>query len=226
MEMRRGLVGFGIALVCCGAARAAADPALDKVLRQLDVASEKFRNTEADLKDDFFERVVRDTTTQYGSVYFERVGQGTEMGLLIQKPAVKIVHFAGGTGTIYDPASDKKFSTFNTGNDKAKSESFLTLGFGGSGKELEKAWEIKLLGTENISDGGAAVVTDKLELVAKDSSVRQMFAKVVIWVDPVRGISLKQESTTPEGDKRTVTYSHVRYNVPKVEVKRYAFPKK
>ncbi len=53
-----------------------------------------------------------------------------------------------------------------------------------------------------------------------------MFAHVVIWVDPARGISLRQESTTPEGDKRTVTYTHIRYNAPNLDVKKYAFPKK
>ena len=148
------------------------------------------------------------------------------MGLLIQKPSIKIVHFENGTGTIYDPTSEKKFNTFTTGNDKARSESFLTLGFGGGGKELERAWDIKRLGTENLQDNGVAVAVEKLDLVAKDPSVRQMFAHVVIWVDPVRGISLKQESTTPEGDKRTVTYSHIRYNASKLDVKKYAFPKK
>ncbi len=224
--MRRLFVPFALAILSSPCAHAATDPALDKVLRQLDAASARFKNTEADLKDEFFERVVRDTTTQYGSVYFLRGAKGTEMGLSIIKPSVKIVHFEGGNGTIYDPASAKKFNTFSTGNDKAKSESFLTLGFGGSGKDLERAWDIKLLGTEDLQDNGATVATDKLDLVAKDPSVKQMFSHVVIWVDPVRGISLKQESTTPEGDKRTVTYSHIRYNDPKLDVKKYAFPKK
>ncbi len=224
--MRRLILPFAVAVVCSSLAQAATDPALDKVLRQMDTAAAKFKNTEADVRDDFFERVVRDTTTQFGSVYFLKGPKGTEMGLSITKPSVKIVHFADGNGTIYDPASAKKFNTFNTGNDKAKSESFLTLGFGGSGADLERTWDIKLLGTENLQDGGASVAVDKLDLVAKDPSVRQMFAHVVIWLDPVRGISLKQESTTPEGDKRTVTYSHIRYNEPKLDLKKYAFPKK
>ncbi len=218
--MRRVLAP--LLLVLCSTAHAATDPALDKVLRQLDVAHEKFQNTEADLKDEFYERVVRDTSTQLGSVYFLRGAKGTEMGLLISQPAVKIVHFANGNGTIYDPASAKKFNTFSTGADKAKSESFLTLGFGGGGKDLERAWDVKLLGTDTL-DG---VLTSKLDLVAKDPSVRQMFAHVVIWVDPARGISLRQESTTPEGDKRTVTYTHIRYNAPNLDVKKYAFPRK
>ena len=88
--MRSLLLGVGVTLLMSSAAQAATDPTLEKVLRQLDAASATFKNTEADLKDEFFERVVRDTTTQYGSVYFLRGAKGTEMGLLIQKPAMKI----------------------------------------------------------------------------------------------------------------------------------------
>ena len=224
--MRRVAVVCGVALVCSAVAQAATDPALDKVLRQLDVAAKTFKNTEADVKDEFFQRVVKETETQLGSVYFLRGAKGTEMGLLISTPSVKIVHFADGNGTLYSPTSEKKVTTFSAGANKAKAESFLTLGFGGSGMDLERAWDVKLLGTETLQDNGAAVLTDKLDLVAKDPSVRETYSHVVIWVDPVRGISLKQESTTPENDKHTVTYSHIRYNVAKLDVKKYAIPKK
>ncbi len=204
----------------CAIAHAATDPALDKVLRQLDTASANFKSAEADLKWDFYERVVRDTSSQSGSIYFIRSGGGTEMGAVITSPGKKFIHFDKGLGTLYDP-STKQTTKFGTSNDRVRSESFLTLGFGGSGKDLERVWEIKLLGTETLSDGGASVLTDKLDLVAKDPGVRNMFTHVTIWIDPARGISLKQESTTPEGDKRTATYSHIRYNT-KVDTKKYA----
>ncbi|WP_419803773.1 LolA family protein [Terriglobus sp.] len=200
---------------------AATDPALDKVLRQLDAASVKFQSTEADVKDEFYEKVVRDTSTQTGSVYFLRSGDGMEMGLAIGQ---KRVRFKGGQGMLYDPSAAKKFTPFNTGQNQGKADSFLTLGFGGSGKDLERAWDVKLLGTEQISDGGQTVAVDKLALIPKDPGVKNTFTQVVIWIDPSRSVSLKQEYTTPEGDKRTVTYSHLRYNT-KVDTKKYALPK-
>ena len=78
---------------------------------------------------------------------------------------------------------------------------------------------------EPISDGASTVTVDKLDLIPKDPGVKSSFTHVVIWIDPARGVSLKQEYTTPESDKRTVTYSHLRYNA-KVDTKKYALPKK
>ena len=201
---------------------AATDPALDKVLRQLDAASVKFQSTEADVKDEFYERVVRDTSTQTGSVYFLRSGGGTEMGLAIGQ---KRVSFKNGQGVLYDPSAAAKFTSFSAGQNQQKADSFLTLGFGGSGKDLERAWDVKLLGTEQVSDDGQAVTVDKLDLTPKDPGVKNTFTHVVIWIDPARSVSLKQEYTTPDNDKRTVTYSHLRYNT-KVDTKKYALPKK
>lgn len=194
-------------------------PSLDSVLSQLDAASAKFHSAEADLKWDLFEKVVRDTTTQTGSIYFLRHGNATEMGAVITSPAKKYLHFANGRGDMYD-AVTRQTTTFNAGQDKARAESFLTLGFGGSGKDLQRAWTIKMLGTENI--GGVTV--DKLDLVPKEQSVANMFTHITIWIDPARSVSLKQESFTPEGDTRTAYYTNIRYNQP-VDTKTFAAPK-
>jgi len=200
-------------------AHAAIDPALDKTLRALDAASAKFQSTEADLKWDQFEKVVRETTSQYGSIYFLRKGASTEMGaILTNKPGaapLKYLHFASGQGYMYDTVA-KKTTPFNAGQDRARAESFLTLGFGGSGKDLEKAWTITQQGTEAIN----GTPTVKLDLVPKDPSVANMFTHITIWVDPTRGISLKQLSYTPEGDTKTAYYTNIRYN-GKIDTKRY-----
>lgn len=198
---------------------AATDPALDKALRQMDAAHEKFKSAEADLKWEFFERVVRDTTVQTGSTYFLRTSTGMEMGAVITQPSLKYLHFANGKGSLYDAVS-KKTTPFDAGKDRARVESFLTLGFGGSGKDLENAWTIAYQGTETI-DGTPTV---KLDLVPKDQATAQTFTHVTVWIDPTRAISLKQEFFTPEKDTRTTYYTHIRYNTP-VDTKKYAGPK-
>ena len=188
------------------------------VLRQMDAASAKFKSTEADFKWDLYERVVRETTTQVGRIYFERVGTGTEMGAVIQPPQAKTIEYKDGLVRIFDPGANHV--TQLRGN-QAQLESFLTLGFGGSGKDLEKAWTVTAQGTEAISDGAQSVMTTKLDLVPKSDSVRANFSHILIWVDPTRGISLKQQAFTPSEDVRTATFTHIRYN-QKVDVSKYA----
>ncbi|MGI4759014.1 MAG: LolA family protein [Janthinobacterium lividum] len=219
--MRRTYIPLAAAIfaLCATSMHAATDPALDKALRQIDAASAKFQSAEADLKWDLYEHVVRETTTQTGSTYFLRTKTGTEMGAIITSPSLKYLHFADGKGSLYDAVA-KKLTPFDAGQNRSRVESFLTLGFGGSGKDLERAWNVTLQGTETI-DGTPTV---KLDLTPKDPATADTFTHVTVWVDTTRAISLKQEFFTPEHDTRTTYYTHVRYNTP-VNVKKYAAPK-
>ncbi len=219
--MQRSVLALTLTAMVLSTARihAATDPALDKALRQMDAAAEKFQSAEADLKWEIYEKVVRDTTTQLGSTYFLRTKTGTEMGAVITSPSLKYVHFANGKGALYEAVS-KKSTPFDAGQNRNRVESFLTLGFGGSGRDLEGAWTIAVLGGEAI-DGTPTI---KLDLTPKDASTAQTFTHVIVWIDPTRAISLKQQFFTPEGDTRTTYYTHIRYNTP-VDVKKYAVPK-
>ena len=53
---------------------------------------------------------------------------------------------------------------------------------------------------------------EKLDLVGKDQSVRSNFTHVTLWIDPLRGVSLKQEFFTPSGDTQTATYTNIKLN--------------
>ena len=189
---------------------------LDEVLRQMDAASLKFKSAEADFRWDLYEAVVKDTTTQTGKIYFRKDGTSTVMGARTITPSVKIIEFKGGVLRMFDPGVDH-LTLVDASRNKAQVESFLTVGFGGSGKDLAKAWTISDLGAESV-DG---VETAKLDLVPKDPSVRNNCTHIIIWVDPTRGISLKQEFFMPSEDTRTSYYSNIRLN-EKIDEKKYA----
>lgn len=208
------------ALLATTAAHAATDSAADKVLRQLDASSTKFQSAEANLKWDFFEKVVHDTTTQTGSIYFVRKNGAVETGAIITSPSQKYLRFANGKGNLYDVAT-KKDTPFDAGANQTRVESFLALGFGGSGKDIEKSYNVTLQGNETI-DG---VATAKLDLVPKDASLLQSFTHITMWIDPTRDLPLKQVIYTPEGDTRTTYYTNLKYNQP-IDMKKYQAPKR
>jgi outer membrane lipoprotein-sorting protein len=193
---------------------------LSTVLHQMDQASTKFKSAEADFRWDIYERVVKETTTQNGTIYFLKNGSSLQMGAKINPPTAKVIEYKNGNLQMFDPGSDH-LTMLNAGNNQAQYESFLTLGFGGSGADLAKAWDITNQGTEPINDGTKMVTTTKLNLVSKDPNVRNMFTHVIIWVDPARGISLKQQFFTPSEDQRTTYFSNIRYN-QSVNTKPYA----
>jgi outer membrane lipoprotein-sorting protein len=210
---------FSAAVLGCTSTLAFAQPKpghVDEVLREMDAASARFKSAEADFRWELFERVVKQTTTQSGTIYFVKDGTNTQMGARLDSPAPKFLEFRDGTLRVFDPGPDH-LTTISSKQNQAQIEAFLTLGFGGSGKDLAKVWTISDLGTESI-DG---VETAKLDLVPKDPNVRNNCTHIIIWVDASRGISLKQEFFMPSEDTRTSYYSNIRLN-EKIDEKKYA----
>jgi outer membrane lipoprotein-sorting protein len=190
---------------------------IDEVLREMDAASARFKSAEADFRWELYERVVKQVTTvQTGTIYFVKEGANTQMGARIDSPAPKFLDFREGTLRIFDPGPDH-LTTVSSKQNQAQIEAFLTLGFGGNGKDLAKTWTISDLGAESI-DG---VETAKLDLVPKDPSVRNNCTHIIIWIDASRGISLKQKFFMPSEDTRTSYYSNIRLN-EKIDEKKYA----
>jgi outer membrane lipoprotein-sorting protein len=178
-----------------------------KVLAQMDAASAKFHSTQADFKWDVLQSVVNEHDIQSGTVYFERHGDSTSMAAYIKQPAEKTVFFDGSTLTLLQPEI-KQETLFSAGSNRGQYESFLTLGFGGSGKDLQSNWMVTCQGMESV-DG---TQTAKLELKPKQQSVANMFSHVTVWIDPARSLGIKQVFYEPSGDNRTATYTNIKYN--------------
>ena len=94
------------------------------------------------------------------------------------------------------------------GKNRSDFESFIVLGFGGSGQDLLKTFAVTFGGTETINGVKAA----KLELVPKSDKVRDKYNKMILWIDPDKGISVQQQFFTPQGDSRLCKYSSIRLN--------------
>ena len=121
-----------------GAALAQTQPShLDTVLHQMDVSSAKFQSAQADFKWEIYERVVKQTTTQTGSIYFLKKGSATQSGAKILPPSAKIYDYKNGLLRIYDPGT-KQVTKVSSQGKEAQVQSFLTLGFGGSGSDIAK----------------------------------------------------------------------------------------
>ena len=212
----QSLCRWALVLVCLGTVVAVAapadstpDPALDRVLGQMDSAAEKFRTTEASVVWDQYQKVVDEHEEQKGKVYF-RHGNNNEVQMAadITDPDQKYVLFNGSKIQVYQPKIDQ-VTVYNTGKNREAFESFLVLGFGGGGHDMLKLFDIKYLGSEAV-DGTA---TAKLDLVPKTVNVRNNVDHIVLWIDPSRGISLQQQFFFGKsGDYRLAKYSDIKMN--------------
>ena len=122
---------------------------------KLNAASARFHSAQADVERDAYTALIKDTDKQQGKSYFLRDGAGaTEMGLLADGPNGKperIAQFKNGTLEDYNVG----IKCFNSYQASGKVDAFLTLGFGGSYTDLERAWEITDKGSETM--GGVKV---------------------------------------------------------------------
>jgi outer membrane lipoprotein-sorting protein len=202
-----GLIATGLLLIPVPAVFAADDASA--VLAKLDEAAARFKSTTADFEfDSILTDPIPDKDVQKGKVYYDRKGSAFQMGIHIEqingRPVPKTIVVSGGVFKMYDKLQNQ----VTTSNKASKWEGYLILGFGASGKDLAQKWNIKDLGPETIN----GIVTEKLELNAKDPEVLKLFPKVTIWIDPDRGVSLKQVFDQGQGQSRICEYKNIRVN--------------
>ncbi len=180
---------------------------LDRVLAEMDTAAKNFRSTEASFVWDQYQKVIDETDTQKGKIYFRRQDNETQMAADIVEPDKKYIVYTGGKVQVYQPKIDQ-VTEYNPGKNRSDLESFLVLGFGGSGHDLLKSYDVKYLGPETVNGTEAA----KLELIPKSPRLRNNIARILLWVDPARGVSVQQQFFEPGGDYRLAKYSDIQLN--------------
>ncbi|HXJ90207.1 MAG TPA: outer membrane lipoprotein carrier protein LolA [Candidatus Binatia bacterium] len=188
---------------------------LESVLRKMDVVSANFHSAQAEFEWDNYQRVIDETVdVQTGSIYYRRAGKDIEMmadvkkagpSLESQKPEPKYVLFSDGKVKVYEPKIDR-VTAYDLGKDKVDLGSYVVLGFGGSGQDLQKSFDVSYQGTEKVGEVNAA----KLQLIPKSEGVKKYYNRMILWIDPDRGVSVQQQFFTPQGDYRLCKYGSIK----------------
>jgi outer membrane lipoprotein-sorting protein len=180
---------------------------LERVLDQMDKTAANFRSTEASFVWDQYQRVVNETDTQKGKVFYRKSGKDTQMAADITQPDAKYVLVSDGKIEVYQPRIDQ-VTVYDPGKNRETVESFMVLGFGGGGHDMLKSFDVKYLGAETVNGSETA----KLDLTPKAQNVRNSIAHIVLWIDPARGVSLQQQLFEPSGDYRLAKYADIQIN--------------
>src|SRR5206468_7762842 len=130
---------------------------------------------------------------QKGTIYYRRNGKEIEMMAEVKmvgndsntlKPDRKYVLFSEGKIRMYQPKPDQ-VTVYDLGKNRSDFESYVVLGFGGSGQDLLKSFDVTYVGPETIN----GVATAKLQLVPKSEKVKNNYNKIFLWIDLAKGIS-------------------------------------
>jgi outer membrane lipoprotein-sorting protein len=197
-----------VVLSWCAAAAAQQGGSLESVLSRMDQTAANFKTTQADFVWDQYQKVVDESDTQKGAIYFRRQGNAdVQMAADITSPDKKYVLFSDSKVQVYQPSIDR-VTVYNAGKNKADFESFLVLGFGGRGHDLQKSFVVRYAGKENAQ----GINADKLELVPRSAKAKNMFGRILLWIDPARGVSVQQQFFEISGDYRLAKYSNIQLN--------------
>lgn len=213
-----------VALGCCGFVFGAGlqpkpeDASnLESVLQKMDAVAASFRSAQAEFEWDNYQKVIDEIVdVQKGTIYYRRSGKEIEMIANVKtagasasslKPEPKYVLFSEGKVRMYEPKIDR-VTVYDLGKEKADLESYVVLGFGGSGQDLQKAFDVTYQGMEEVNGVNVA----KLQLIPKSERVKKTYNRMILWIDPDKGVSVQQEFFTPQGDYKLCKYSSIKMN--------------
>jgi len=180
--------------------------ALERVLTSMDNAARGFHTAEANFTFDQYTKLVNDHDLQKGKLYFRRQGKDVEMAADFSDPRQYAI-YSNGKAQLYNPKTDT-VNEYKAEKNRSQVDAMLLLGFGGGGHNLLTSYDVTYSGTENVNGVNAA----KLELTPKSQEMRNNISKIILWIDPVRGISLQQQMQFPAGDYRMAKYTDIQLN--------------
>jgi len=184
---------------------AVSDPGLEKIMAKMDETAAKFRTAQANFTWTTFNSVVNEESgRQTGKIYFQRKGNETEMAADIDPPEAQQVIFSRGKIQLYKSKTDI-VDVYDASAHREEFEAFLVVGFGSSGSDMRKTFDITYGGDEKV-DG---TDTARLDLVPKSDKVKQHFPQIILWINPQTGISVQQKLMELNGDYRLAKYSGI-----------------
>jgi len=184
---------------------------LKDILARMDEASQTFKGVSADMQRMVYTKVIDDHYTESGTLKMQRQKDGSTRALIevTGQNDAKTIFFAGSTFRIFYPKL-KLYQDYDVGRSSDVVNQYLLLGFGSSGNELTKNYEVSSAGVETI----AGQETTKLELIPKSSKVKERFTKIDIWIAKGFSYPLQEKFFQPSGDYFTTQYSNVKLGAP------------
>jgi outer membrane lipoprotein-sorting protein len=178
----------------------------ESVLNRIDKSAADFRSLSADIEQLKYTDVVKDTSTETGQIFVRR---DQKMRIDLTKPDPKTILRTGDSLFIYTPKINR-VEEYNLGKNRSIVDQYMRLGFGTKSQDLQRSYDIKLLGEEDIDHHKTAL----LELTPKSDEIRKQITKIQMWVDETSWLPIQQKFLEAGGgDYFLVKYSHMMKNL-------------
>lgn len=185
----------------------AAAQTLNEVLARMDRSAASFQGMTANLTQVTHTEVINENETLNAVVKLRRTKDGLTGRVDFSGPNAKTVAVQHRKVRVYYPKSNV-VELYDVGKYGSQLDQFLLLGFGTSGKELQKNYTVRLVGQESIAGRPAT----RLELIPKSKQALDIFKKADIWLARDADYAIQEKIHKNDQDYTLITYTDVKLN--------------
>ena len=186
---------------------------LQEILNRMDADAVHFVGVKADLKRSDYNPVFKESTEGAGSLTMMRHGKGVSALVEFTAPDVKQLLFRENQFHEYLPKLNL-VNEYDMGKSAGAVNQFVTLGFGSTGKELQKNYAVTLRDPEALKIGDKDVKASKIELIPRSAEALNLVKKIEFWIPEGKSYAVQLKIYQKSGDTNTVIYTSVQVNPP------------
>lgn len=181
--------------------------AVSDILARMDVAAKDFQSFSAKAKRTEFTAVLNESSERSGTIRLHKTKNGVTGIMEFGEPDPSVLHFSGRTFETFYPKANT-VEIIDVGKNAGAVEQFMLLGFGTTGADIRKGWDVKLGSVETV--GG--VKTTRIELYPKGKETKNLIDKIELWIPEGQSNPIEEKVTRPSKDYTLVQYSDVKLN--------------
>jgi outer membrane lipoprotein-sorting protein len=187
---------------------------IQEILERMNADAPKFSGVTADLsRTEISGPPINDSETTTGTLTLIKKNGAISALINFVTPDPKEYLFRGSLMQEYLPKANV-INQYDLGKHSGLINQFLTLGFGASGRELEKNYDISDGGAETLKIAGKDVKTRKLVLVPKSPEATEIIKKIDFWVQDGTSYAVQLKIYEPSKNTNTAVYSNIQLNPP------------
>jgi outer membrane lipoprotein-sorting protein len=198
------LVFLTAALACL----ASAEP-VDAILKRFDAAAKDFHAFSAKMQQKDFTKIVTVTEESSAIVRLKRSNDKVYGIIRYLDKNPRTIHFDGNEVEVFSPNANQK-DVYDAKKYSNIIADVVLLGFGTSGKDIRNGY--------TVMDGGPDTVngrrTTRIELIPKRKEMKDLVAKIELWIPEGETNPIQVKATQPNGDYKLCVYSDVKLLTP------------
>src|SRR5258708_1223993 len=181
---------------------------LQDVKDRIDKSAASFKSLTAKVQKLTYTAVIRDTVTESGTLAVKKVKNGEiRVRMEITNPDRRSISLSSKKYEVFLPKINTVQEYDLRRYDKLVDQ-FLLLGFGTKSADLDKSYNMKLIGTETVN----GQETSHLLLTPKDAKALEHIKLVEFWIPLNDGNAIQQKFLQPSGDYFLSSYADAKVN--------------